>query len=112
MEACRRYRPQALALSVLALLAAVVLSRFAVFFMHGSDDPISEGMSLDSRILRKLEERIKGKPFADQSYYIALNLFNNEEILPLLSEQLILLSHVVGVDNVFISIYENGEDRA
>ena len=109
LDACRRFRPQTLAFSILALLFAVILARLAFFHIARDDVAVSEGMSLDGRIIRKLEERIEGKSFSDQSYYIALNLFNNEEILPLLSEQLILLSHVVGVDNVFISIYENGK---
>jgi hypothetical protein len=42
------------------------------------------------------------------SYYIALNLYNSEDVLPQLADALVLLARALGPADVFVSIYENG----
>jgi hypothetical protein len=49
-----------------------------------------------------------GRRNGPYSYFVALNLYNNEDILPLMSDQLLLLAHSLGASNVFISVFENG----
>lgn len=43
-----------------------------------------------------------------RSYYVALNLFNNEPIMGQLQDQLLLLAEVLGEANVYVSVWENG----
>lgn len=42
------------------------------------------------------------------SVYIALNLFNNEDIMTQLRAQLVLLSKSIGTGRVYVSVFENG----
>jgi hypothetical protein len=42
------------------------------------------------------------------SYFVALNLFNSEDILLQTGSQLLRLCAMLGLDNVFVSIFENG----
>lgn len=44
-----------------------------------------------------------------EAYFIALNLFNSEEILPQLKREIGRFIDMVGSDNVFVSVFENGE---
>jgi hypothetical protein len=41
-------------------------------------------------------------------FYMAINFFNNEEILPHFMSEFFKLVNFLGKDNVFVSIYENG----
>ncbi|OLY84386.1 Alpha-1,3-mannosyltransferase CMT1 [Smittium mucronatum] len=41
-------------------------------------------------------------------YFFSMNLYNNEEVLPYLIQELLLLFKFLGGENVFLSIYENG----
>lgn len=47
----------------------------------------------------------------DQKYFIAANLFNNENILEDWTEQMTQLVDYLGHDKVFISIFENGDSN-
>ncbi|KAJ2020877.1 hypothetical protein GGI13_005023 [Coemansia sp. RSA 455] len=42
--------------------------------------------------------------------FIAINLHNNEQILPNMATQLLALADTLGHDRIFISIYENGSE--
>eukprot|EP01138_Halocafeteria_seosinensis_P002690 gb/GECG01002751.1/.p1 GENE.gb/GECG01002751.1/~~gb/GECG01002751.1/.p1 ORF type:complete len:379 (+),score=36.08 gb/GECG01002751.1/:1-1137(+) len=42
------------------------------------------------------------------SYFIAQNLFNNEELFPQFTEQLVRTIEMLGTDNVYVSIFESG----
>ncbi|OMJ14974.1 Alpha-1,3-mannosyltransferase CMT1 [Smittium culicis] len=52
----------------------------------------------------------KGKHTFDRKrkYFFALNLFNNEEIIPYMIQEISLLIKFLGPENTFLSIYENG----
>jgi hypothetical protein len=72
--------------------------------------PLSVAFTLHDAASQLQERYIVGKPhFQERSYYIALNLINNEPILPQMRSQLLLLASALGIENVFISIYENGK---
>jgi Cryptococcal mannosyltransferase 1 len=45
-----------------------------------------------------------------QRYFIALNLYNVEKLMPTMIELFKSLANFLGTDNVFISVYENGSD--
>jgi hypothetical protein len=45
-----------------------------------------------------------------QRFFIGLNLYNSEHVVPTITEILVKLVNVLGKDNVFISIYENGSN--
>ncbi|KAJ2461149.1 hypothetical protein GGI03_005107 [Coemansia sp. RSA 2337] len=40
--------------------------------------------------------------------FVAINLYNNEQILPNMATQLLALADRLGHDRIFISVYENG----
>ncbi|OMJ07772.1 Alpha-1,3-mannosyltransferase CMT1 [Smittium culicis] len=52
----------------------------------------------------------RGKYILDRKkkYFFAMNLFNNEEIIPYMIQEISLLIKFLGPENVFLSIYENG----
>ena len=51
-------------------------------------------------------------PAATKNIYLALNLMNNEDVLPTFFQELPLLLKHLGPEHVYVSIYENGsEDR-
>ncbi|OLY78431.1 Alpha-1,3-mannosyltransferase CMT1 [Smittium mucronatum] len=43
-----------------------------------------------------------------RKYFFAMNLFNNEEAIPYIRHELMLLFKFFGHENVYLSIYENG----
>ncbi|CAB4475961.1 uncharacterized protein OCT59_017999 [Rhizophagus irregularis] len=45
---------------------------------------------------------------SQRKIFIAANFYNNEDILPNFSEQLLELVQILGPENVYISIFENG----
>ncbi len=56
---------------------------------------------------RALRERIgERKPF----FYIAVNFFNNQAVIPDFILQLEALVHFLGAENVYVSVYENGSE--
>jgi hypothetical protein len=57
---------------------------------------------------RELSAQVNLNVLHSQSYYIALNLFNSEDVIEQITGQLLLFAHVAGPANVFVSIYENG----
>lgn len=42
--------------------------------------------------------------------FLAINFYNNEEVLPTFFQELPLLLHHLGPHQVFVSVYENGSD--
>ncbi|KAJ2885540.1 hypothetical protein H4R27_001335 [Coemansia aciculifera] len=68
--------------------------------MHGED-------------LRAYYSQDKFSPeFVTSPVFVAINLYNNEKVLPNMATQLLALADILGHDHIFISIYENGsEDR-
>jgi len=64
-------------------------------------------MRLESKEIQEFQKMRK-----DQTYFVAMNFFNNEAILPHFMEEFFKLMEYLGKSNVFVSIYENGsEDR-
>ena len=60
---------------------------------------------------REAEARVLATTMAAlpvKSYFVALNLFNNEAIMEQLQDQLLLLAEVLGEDNIYVSVWENG----
>ncbi|RYY34116.1 hypothetical protein EON62_03600, partial [archaeon] len=57
------------------------------------------------------EARYRDAGVFKYSYYIAANLFNNEAILPQFHDQLLLLARILGPNNIYVSIFENGTSR-
>lgn len=53
----------------------------------------------------KLHQTQQSSP---KKYFIALNLFNNEAVIPTITAVLRHLANFLGKENIFISIYENG----
>lgn len=45
---------------------------------------------------------------SDERFYIAVNLYNNEEILPNMIDEIISLAQVLGPSRLHVSIYANG----
>ncbi|OLY81460.1 Alpha-1,3-mannosyltransferase CMT1 [Smittium mucronatum] len=45
-----------------------------------------------------------------RKYFFSMNLFNNEEVIPHLIQELLLVIKFLGAKNVFLSIYENGSN--
>ncbi|OMJ27413.1 Alpha-1,3-mannosyltransferase CMT1 [Smittium culicis] len=43
-----------------------------------------------------------------RKYFFSMNLYNNEEVLPYIIEECMLLFKFLGPENIFLSIYENG----
>ncbi|OLY81342.1 Alpha-1,3-mannosyltransferase CMT1 [Smittium mucronatum] len=43
-----------------------------------------------------------------KKYFFAINLYNNEEVIPYMIQELMLLFKFFGVENIFLSLYENG----
>jgi hypothetical protein len=41
-------------------------------------------------------------------YFVAINFYNNEDILPDFILQFLQVVHVIGPSNMFVSVYENG----
>jgi len=42
------------------------------------------------------------------SLYIACNLYNNEDIMPRFNTEILRLVHLVGAENLYVSVFENG----
>lgn len=57
---------------------------------------------------RRVASRYKRLKSNFRNYFIALNLYNNEAILPDMASQLTNLISFLGRENVFVSAYENG----
>ena len=53
-------------------------------------------------------ERYNRLKSSKNTFFIALNLFNSEKIIPNLALQITRLVEFLGKDRVFISVYENG----
>ncbi|KAJ2864624.1 hypothetical protein GGH94_002770 [Coemansia aciculifera] len=49
-------------------------------------------------------------PGSIEPIFVAINLYNNEKILPNMATQLLALADTLGHDQIFISIYENGSE--
>ncbi|OLY83221.1 Alpha-1,3-mannosyltransferase CMT1 [Smittium mucronatum] len=72
-------------------------------------DPYSNS-KLDSAGKNFLKESGGGGDAAilRKKYFFAINLYNNEEAIPYMIQELMLLFKFFGVENIFLSLYENG----
>lgn len=50
----------------------------------------------------------KSKDYGPHKYFFAINLFNSFDVIPDLFATLFRVAAIVGYENVFVSIYENG----
>lgn len=66
--------------------------------------------SENKRILDTRYNEIHKIQRSDQkrTYFIAMNLYNNEAVIPFMIRELARLIDFLGIENVFISVYENG----
>ncbi|OMJ19857.1 Alpha-1,3-mannosyltransferase CMT1 [Smittium culicis] len=75
------------------------------------DTPIYGIESDDVLLIDEIKNKASGDPVLNKGkkkYFIAMNLFNNEEIIANYIQELVLLIKFLGAENVFLSIYENG----
>jgi hypothetical protein len=61
-------------------------------------------------MLKQHYDRYKYIRSSPAKYFIALNLYNSERVIPNLALQLINLAEFLGRDRIFISVYENGSE--
>ncbi|OMJ17479.1 Alpha-1,3-mannosyltransferase CMT1 [Smittium culicis] len=54
----------------------------------------------------KIQNYLKNK----KKIFFAINIFNNEDIIPYIIQEIALLIRFLGPENVFLSIYENGSN--
>jgi len=59
-------------------------------------------------ILEPYRDRFRMSLVSNWSYYIAVNLYNNEDIMPQFSDQIMMLAQFLGPANVYFSAFENG----
>lgn len=59
-------------------------------------------------LLHGYRERLRTSLLANWSFYIAVNLYNNEDIMPQFVDQINMLTQFLGPSNVFFSAFENG----
>ncbi|OMJ24319.1 Alpha-1,3-mannosyltransferase CMT1 [Smittium culicis] len=68
----------------------------------GSEDiPLTDQIRIKNG---KIPNYLKNK----KKIFFALNIFNNEDIIPYIIQEITLLIRFLGPENVFLSIYENG----
>ena len=90
------------------LIFPITYSRLRGFeaFQHAANDG---QLHYIRHLATKYQPLESSSPLSKWSYYIALNLFNNEDILPQLEEQIVIFATLVGEEQVFVSIFENGK---
>jgi hypothetical protein len=96
-----RSRPQLISSQ---LLVAAIIS--AVFAWRG---PSTESLD-DAGLLALKRITPKAALLPPRTYYVALNLHNNAEIVEQACDQLLLLAAILGNDRVFVSIREDGSN--
>jgi hypothetical protein len=101
---------------IIAIFAVILTGKYRRFPQHQfvSDD---SGTSRDTCALPTQFSNLLNNRYATlysrqrrrpQRFFIGLNLYNSEHVVPVITEVLLKLVKALGKDNVFISIYENG----
>jgi hypothetical protein len=102
----RAHHSKAFRVTALQLLLAI-LAVFSALWL-----PLESRVQTDARIAEELRLSQFSASLPPRTYFFALNLYNSEEILEQLTEQLLLVSTVLGEHRVFISIWENGKRKS
>ncbi|OMJ13508.1 Alpha-1,3-mannosyltransferase CMT1 [Smittium culicis] len=70
-------------------------------------EPDRKEMMLIEKIMYSNQNRIT-ELTRKRKYFFSMNFYNNEDIIPFIIEELMLLFKFLGPENIFLSVYENG----